>query len=162
MSSLKYTLPAGLALLAACGGPSKQEKQEAQAETPAATVTTPAADSVHLPAPYVTKSTTKRVNIIDWPAGKTPTAPAGFTVTEFAGQLQSPRWIYVAPNGDVLVAEAATLPKGAKKTVAAALKLDKSRSLQATSANRITPIRMASRKCEAPFWPTSTSPSACW
>jgi glucose/arabinose dehydrogenase len=144
---LTKTLPwlAGLGLLAACGGPSEQEKQEAQAETPAATVTTPVADSVHLPAPYVTKSTTKRVNIIDWPAGKTPTAPAGFTVTEFAGQLQSPRWIYVAPNGDVLVAEAATLPKGAKKTVAAALKLDKSRSLQATSANRITLFRDADK-----------------
>jgi glucose/arabinose dehydrogenase len=145
MSSLKYTLPVGLALLAACGGPSKQEKQEAQAETPAQTVETPVADSVHLPAPYDTKSTTKRVNIIDWPVGKTPTAPAGFTVTEFAGQLQSPRWIYVAPNGDVLVAEAATLPKGTKKAIAAALHLDKSRALQATSANRITLFRDADK-----------------
>lgn len=132
---------AGLGLLAACSGPSKQEKQEAQAETPATTVTTPEAATAQLPAPYETKSTTKRVNIIDWPAGKTPTAPAGFTVTEYAGQFQSPRWIYVAPNGDVLVAEAATLPKGAKKAIAAALKLDKSRSLQATSANRITLLR---------------------
>lgn len=133
---------ASLGLLAACnGGPSTQEKQEAAATTPAQTVTTPAEEAVHLPAPYTTKSVSKRVDIIDWPAGKTPTAPAGFTVTEFAGNLQSPRWAYVAPNGDVLIAEANTLPKGTKKEIAAALHLDKSRSLQATSANRITLLR---------------------
>jgi glucose/arabinose dehydrogenase len=134
-------LPA-LGLLAACSsGPSQEEKQQAQAETPAKTITTADAEAVHLPAPYTTKSVTKRVDIIDWPAGKTPTAPAGFTVTEFAGNLESPRWAYVAPNGDILVAEATTLPKGAKKQVAAALRLDKSRSLQPTSANRITLFR---------------------
>jgi len=134
-------LPA-LSLLTACSsGPSQEEKQQAQAETPAKTITTPDAESVHLPAPYASKSATKRVDIIDWPAGKTPTAPAGFTVTEFAGNLKSPRWAYVAPNGDVFVAEAATLPKGIKKDIAAALRLDKSRSLQPTSANRITLFR---------------------
>lgn len=35
----------------------------------------------------------------------TPTAPAGFRVTEFAGGLAHPRWLYTLPNGDVLVAE---------------------------------------------------------
>jgi glucose/arabinose dehydrogenase len=134
-------LPA-LGLLAACSsGPSKEEKQQAQADNPAQTITTPKAETVSLPAPYTTKSVTHRVEIIDWPAGKTPTAPAGFTVSEFAGQLQNPRWAYVAPNGDILVAEAATLPKGTKKQIAAALHLDKSHSLQATSANRITLFR---------------------
>ena len=34
----------------------------------------------------------------------------GFTVTAFARKLDSPRWLYVLPNGDVLVAEARTLP----------------------------------------------------
>ncbi len=135
-------LLAGFGLTTACsGGPSKQEKQEAAAATPARTLATPAAEAVHLPAPYTTKSVTKRVEIIDWPAGKMPTAPAGFAVTKFAGGLESPRWVYVAPNGDVLVAEATTLPKGTKKEIAAALRLDKSRSLQATSANRITLFR---------------------
>lgn len=131
-----------LGLLAACSsGPSQEEKQQAQADTPTVTLTTPKAEQVRLPAPYTTKSATKRVEVIDWPAGKTPVAPAGFTVAEFAGGLQSPRWAYVAPNGDVFVSEAATLPKGAKKQVVAALRLDKSRSLQATSANRITLFR---------------------
>jgi glucose/arabinose dehydrogenase len=143
MMSSKYTalLPA-LGLLAACSsGPSKEEKQEAQADNPAQTITTPKDETVHLPAPYASKSVTKRVDVIDWPAGKTPTAPAGFTVSEFAGDLQSPRWAYVAPNGDILVSEAATLPKGTKKQIAATLNLDKSRSLQRTSANRITLFR---------------------
>jgi len=130
-----------LGLLTACNsGPSQQEKQQAAADTPATTLAT-ADSAVHLPAPYATKSVTKRVDIIDWPAGKTPVAPAGFTVSEFAGGLDSPRWAYVAPNGDVFIAEANTLPKGTKKEIAALLHLDKSRSLQATSANRVTLLR---------------------
>ncbi|WP_226163778.1 PQQ-dependent sugar dehydrogenase [Hymenobacter terricola] len=141
MSKNSTLLLAGLGLLAACGGPSKQEKQEAAASTPAQTVTTPVADSVHLPAPYATKSVTNRVNIVPWPAGKTPTAPAGFAVAEYAGNMDSPRWIYVAPNGDVLVAEASTIPMTMTNKVAAELKLDKSRSLRDHSANRITLFR---------------------
>ncbi|WP_345817189.1 sorbosone dehydrogenase family protein (plasmid) [Paraburkholderia sp. PREW-6R] len=39
------------------------------------------------------------------PAGFMPTAPAGFAVTAFASDLAHPRWLYVLPNGDVLVAE---------------------------------------------------------
>jgi glucose/arabinose dehydrogenase len=35
-----------------------------------------------------------------------PVAPEGFTVTKFADKLDNPRWTYIAPNGDVLVAEA--------------------------------------------------------
>ncbi|GAB3871008.1 sorbosone dehydrogenase family protein [Hymenobacter segetis] len=134
-------LLAGLGLLAACGGPSQQEKREAAANTPAQTVATPAADSVHLPAPYATKSVSNRVNIQPWPAGKMPTAPAGFTVAEYAGKLDSPRWLYVAPNGDVLVAEASTIPLSMSRKVIAELKLDKSRSLRDHSANRITLLR---------------------
>ncbi|NML63626.1 sorbosone dehydrogenase family protein [Hymenobacter sp. RP-2-7] len=142
MPTKKIALLPALAVLAACGsGPSQEEKQQAQAETPAQTITTPKDETVHLPAPYATKSVTNRVDIIDWPAGKTPIAPAGFTVTAYADKLESPRWAYVAPNGDVFIAEATTLPKGTKKQIAAALHLDKSRSLQPTSANRITLLR---------------------
>lgn len=39
------------------------------------------------------------------PAGFMPIAPNGFSVTEFAGDLAHPRWLYTLPNGDVLVAE---------------------------------------------------------
>ncbi|HZZ02764.1 sorbosone dehydrogenase family protein [Paraburkholderia sp.] len=39
------------------------------------------------------------------PTGFMPIAPNGFSVTEFAGGLAHPRWLYTLPNGDVLVAE---------------------------------------------------------
>ncbi|MBO0357081.1 sorbosone dehydrogenase family protein [Hymenobacter sp. BT186] len=94
-----------------------------------------------LPEPYATKSVTKRSKVIGWPAGKTPVVPTGFTVTEYAGDFKSPRWAYITPNGDVLVAEANTIPTTFKKKVAAKLDLDPSKSLQETSANRITLLR---------------------
>ena len=46
-----------------------------------------------------------------WPAGVKPTAAAGTVVTQFAGDLAHPRWVYVLPNGDVLVAETNAPPK---------------------------------------------------
>ncbi len=40
-----------------------------------------------------------------WPAGATPTAAPGLAVNAYATGLDHPRWLYVLPNGDVLVAE---------------------------------------------------------
>ena len=40
-----------------------------------------------------------------WPQDAAPTAAAGLTVAAFAKGLEHPRWLYVLPNGDVLVAE---------------------------------------------------------
>lgn len=45
---------------------------------------------------------------VGWPTGAAPKAPAGFTVTRFAGDLAHPRWLLVLPNGDVLVSEASS------------------------------------------------------
>ncbi len=58
--------------------------------------------TLNLPAPNPEASKNKFSKVIGWPEGKTPTAPAGFTVTKFAGNIKSPRNIYVLPNGDVL------------------------------------------------------------
>jgi glucose/arabinose dehydrogenase len=46
-----------------------------------------------------------------WPQGAAPSAPPGFTVTALARGLDHPRWLYVLPNGDVLVAETNNPPK---------------------------------------------------
>jgi glucose/arabinose dehydrogenase len=46
-----------------------------------------------------------------WAKGATPKAAAGLAVAAFARDLKHPRWLYVLPNGDVLVAEAATEPE---------------------------------------------------
>ncbi|MBV8591156.1 MAG: sorbosone dehydrogenase family protein [Acetobacteraceae bacterium] len=40
-----------------------------------------------------------------WPPGGTPMAAAGLAVQAYATGLDHPRWLYVLPNGDVLVAE---------------------------------------------------------
>src|SRR6476619_5530926 len=46
-----------------------------------------------------------------WPEGRTPKAAPGFAVAAFAANLEHPRWLYVLPNGDVLVAETNAPPK---------------------------------------------------
>lgn len=43
-----------------------------------------------------------------WQQGKTPVAAPGLAVNAFATGLDHPRWLYVLPNGDVLVAETNT------------------------------------------------------
>ena len=42
---------------------------------------------------------------IGWSADQTPTAASELQVTAFAQGLDHPRWLYVLPNGDLLVAE---------------------------------------------------------
>jgi len=71
----------------------------------------------HGPNPQVPKPTTSWVPTIKWsvatepwPAGATPKAAKGLAVAAFARELKHPRWLHVLPNGDVLVAEAATEP----------------------------------------------------
>ncbi|KHF75655.1 L-sorbosone dehydrogenase [Acinetobacter sp. neg1] len=46
-----------------------------------------------------------------WPKGKMPTTVDGLKVQAFASGLDHPRWLYVLPNGDVLVAETDAPPK---------------------------------------------------
>src|SRR5215475_10212458 len=40
-----------------------------------------------------------------WPEDTKPTPAAGLAVNAYANGLDHPRWLYVLPNGDVLVAE---------------------------------------------------------
>jgi glucose/arabinose dehydrogenase len=49
--------------------------------------------------------TVKIAPAVGWPAGRTPIPAAGLAVRAFADGLEHPRWLYVLPNGDVLVAE---------------------------------------------------------
>ena len=65
-----------------------------------------------LPPPYETKSVKNFSKVIGWKDGTTPVAPPGFTVTKFADGLEHPRWIYVADNGDIFIAESNTILKG--------------------------------------------------
>ena len=46
-----------------------------------------------------------------WPTGTTPDPTPGLAVNAYASGLDHPRWLYVLPNGDVLVAETNAPPK---------------------------------------------------
>ena len=96
-----------------------------------------------LPAPAPQTIPTMNVNsIAPWPAGAAPSAPAGFTVTRYAENLKHPRWLYVLPNGDVLVAEAAP-PLTPMDSVEGVVEhwLDEKNGSAPASANEITLLR---------------------
>ena len=86
--------------LAACGETSSLQVADGTGPSP------------RLPEPNKTLIPT--VNIapaIGWPEGAKPVAAAGTQVAAFAENLDHPRWLYVLPNGDVLVAETNAPPK---------------------------------------------------
>jgi len=65
-----------------------------------------------LPEPHKTLIPTVNVATAEsWAEGAKPTPAAGLSVNAFATQLEHPRWLYVLPNGDVLVAETNAPPK---------------------------------------------------
>lgn len=65
-----------------------------------------------LPAPNPTLLPTVNIALAKgWPVGATPTAATGLSVSAYAAGLDHPRWLYVLPNGDVLVAETNAPPK---------------------------------------------------
>ncbi|MFC3196790.1 PQQ-dependent sugar dehydrogenase [Parapedobacter deserti] len=70
---------------------------------------------VRLPAPMATPSATKLAKVIGWPEDRKPVAPQGYRVVKFADGMNSPRWVYVAPNGDIFVSEARTVKRGAAR-----------------------------------------------
>jgi len=79
-----------------------------------------------------------------WTPGAAPTAAAGLHVNAFASNLDHPRWLYVLPNGDVLVAETNAPPKpddrkGIKGWVMGMVM--KKAGAGVPSANRITLLR---------------------
>lgn len=95
--ALVITMAAGLA---ACGETSTLQVSDGTGPSP------------QLPEPNKTLFPTMNIApAIGWPAGAKPTAAAGTQVAAFAEGLDHPRWLYVLPNGDVLVAETNAPPK---------------------------------------------------
>jgi glucose/arabinose dehydrogenase len=121
--------------LAACGESSTLQVSDGTGPSP------------KLPEPNKTLIPT--VNIapaIGWANGATPTAAAGLKVAAFAEHLDHPRWLYVLPNGDVLVAETNSPAKpddskGIKGWIAD--KVMARAGAGVPSANRITLLRDA-------------------
>ena len=79
-----------------------------------------------------------------WAAGQTPVAAAGLKVNALATGLKHPRWIHVLPNGDVLAAEALSLPGGIRSIFDYAILSTMRRAAAVgVSPNRITLLRDA-------------------
>lgn len=98
-----------------------------------------------LPAPKAGLLPTINVpKAVGWPAGAAPVAAEGLTVTRYAEGLDHPRWLYLLPNGDVLVAEASSQPsKGGGITGFVANNMMRQGGAFDTGANHITLLRDA-------------------
>ncbi len=133
--SLPAILLTGVAILAlaACGETAKLPVVSGTGHEPA------------LPPPHPTLIPT--VNIAPtkgWAPGALPQSAPGTRVSAFANGLDHPRWLYVLPNGDVLVAETNASPKpedgkGIKGWVMGLVM--KRAGAGVPSANRITLLR---------------------
>jgi len=90
----------------------------------------------------------KIARAVGWPQGQTPVPAAGLAVNAFATGLDHPRWLYVLPNGDVLVAEsqAPAKPKdkkGGLRGWVEGLVMSRAGSGDTPSADRISLLRDA-------------------
>ncbi len=144
------TKQTALALIAACALISQLAPSEPASGQTAEQV------AANLPAPYATESAINFPKVIGWPEGETPQAAEGLNVAAFVRDLENPRWMYVLPNGDVLVSQARTLPKPPnpeeeqakppEKKAEDKVKEDgmkKSKTVTGDSPNRITLLRDA-------------------
>lgn len=87
-------LAVSLALLYGCGSTAQLPEEAGYGPQP----TLPEPSSSLLP-------TVRIAPAVGWPEQRKPQAPEGLEVIPFARDLSHPRWLYVLPNGDVLVAE---------------------------------------------------------
>jgi glucose/arabinose dehydrogenase len=99
----KILKTAGCVLLALAGISCHQQSSKTPVADSAAAQANVPGDT--LPAPDTSKSVKNFSHVVGWPGNSAPTAPAGFTVTKFADGFKNPRWIYVAPDGDIFVSE---------------------------------------------------------
>lgn len=131
---LKATVPAFLFLLSACESASLSVAQ---------------GSGVNPQLPPANSSILPTVNIapaVGWSTNEKPAAASGLRVNAFATDLDHPRWLYVLPNGDVLVAETNAPPseKGAGGIRAWIMgRIMQQAGATVPSANRITLLRDA-------------------
>ena len=122
-----------LAAVVSCGGEAQVKLEEGMGPDP----TLPAPEKSLIPVVHIAPAT-------GWRDGVRPLAAAGTEVVAFADGLDHPRWLYVLPNGDVLVAESAApeRPEDGKGIKGFFMKKAMKRAGSAVpSANRITLLR---------------------
>jgi glucose/arabinose dehydrogenase len=101
----RVALPFALGLALLLGACDSADLPEEAAQGPDPQIPEPSSGLI--PTVNVAKGTS-------WEKGEMPTPGRGLKVMAFAGELDHPRWLYVLPNGDVLVAETngPTTPEG--------------------------------------------------
>jgi glucose/arabinose dehydrogenase len=135
MNSRWPSVLAMLLVLAACGDVAQLPEEATWGATP------------KLPSPQQSLLPTMHIAAAQaWPAGEQPRSAQGWKVNAFAKDLSHPRWVYVLPNGDVLVAETnkpaeAQDPASIKSVVAKFIM--KRAGAGVPSADRITLLRDA-------------------
>jgi glucose/arabinose dehydrogenase len=127
--------PAALLLLSACGAGPALPPEQGYGPNPVL----PAAKKQALPVMKIAPA-------VGWAEGQTPETAPGFVATALVRGLDHPRWLYVLPNGDVLIAEtnAPPKPEDSKGIRGFEQKIIMKRAGAVTpSANRITLVRDA-------------------
>jgi glucose/arabinose dehydrogenase len=120
-------------VVASCGGVARVKVEDGMGPDPVL----PEPDKSLIPVVHIAPAT-------GWSNGARPIAAPGTAVVAFATALDHPRWLYVLPNGDVLVAESAApeRPESGKGIKAFFMKQAMKRAGSAVpSANRITLLR---------------------
>tara|TARA_R110000824_G_scaffold155226_6_gene327795 strand:- start:91323 stop:92636 length:1314 start_codon:yes stop_codon:yes gene_type:complete len=134
MRSPLLPLVTGLAafVLVGCGDSSNQPVEAGMGPNPV------------LPEPQSSALPTISIaSAIGWSEGEKPAPAEGLQVNAFAKGLDHPRWLYVLPNGDVLVAETNKPPKdgaGGLRGLAEKIIMGAA-GANAETANRITLLR---------------------
>jgi len=133
----QVAIASALLLVAACAGPARLPVEAGIGPNPQL----PPPEHALIPSIEVAKAK-------GWPAGRTPIPAPGLRVAAFAQGLDHPRWLYVLPNGDVLVAETNGPgtdpgPPGIKGYFFKKFKEKAGSAVK--SANRITLLRDANR-----------------
>ena len=127
------TLAFLLVLLAACGESAKLPAEAGIGPNP----TLPEPNETMIPTVDIAPA-------IGWPDGGMPVPAKGLAVNALATGLDHPRWLYVLPNGDVLVAETNAPPRGEEESGImgwiTGLVLGRA-GAAVSSANRITLLR---------------------
>ena len=130
---LKGSTLCAVSLASGCGGSARLTVAEGMGTDP------------ELPPPN--KSLMPVVDIapaVGWADAAAPVAADGLEVTAFARGLDHPRWLYVLPNGDVLVAETAAPERPSARKGVKALIMAKAQKIAGSavpSADRITLLR---------------------
>ena len=131
----RRTVLAAFVLFAACAHPASLSVGDGIGPSP------------QLPPPSTSLIPTVKVaEAKGWPADGRPTVGPGLMVKPFATDLDHPRWLYVLPNGDVLVAETNAPPRpddGNGIRAWFVRRYMKKAGAAVASANRITLLRDA-------------------